>query len=38
MSILNALPRLGMSVFRAALRVATEVALTRIVHLAMVGI
>jgi NRAMP (natural resistance-associated macrophage protein)-like metal ion transporter len=38
MSILNALLRLGVSVFRAALRVAAEVAVTRIVQLAMVGI
>ena len=38
MSILNALLRLGLSVFRAALRVAAEVAVTRIVQLAMVGI
>jgi hypothetical protein len=38
MSILNALLRLGLSVFRVAMRVATEVALTRIVQMAMVGI
>jgi hypothetical protein len=38
MSVLNALLRLGRSVFRVALRVAAEVALTRIVQLAMVGI
>jgi hypothetical protein len=38
MSILNALLRLGLSVFRAALRIAAEVAVTRIVQLAMVGI
>ena len=37
MSILNALLRLGLSVFRAALRVAAEVAVTRIVQLAMIG-
>jgi hypothetical protein len=38
MSILNALLRLGLSVFRVALRVAAEVAVARIVQLAMVGI
>jgi hypothetical protein len=38
MSILNALLRLGLNVFRVALRVAAEVAVARIVQLAMIGI
>jgi hypothetical protein len=38
MSILNALLRLELSVFRVALRVAAEVAVARIVQLAMIGI
>jgi hypothetical protein len=38
MSILNALLRLGLSVFRVALRVAAEIAVARIVQLAMIGI
>ena len=38
MSILNALLRLGLSVFRVALRVAAKVAVARIVQLAMIGI
>jgi hypothetical protein len=38
MSILNSVFRLGLNVLRSALRVATELALTRIVELAIAAV